>query len=502
MNSRLDSGLEKRLDSGLDKRLDSGLEDKLDNKSDNRAEYCDDKLKEACGVFGIFDKDKLRIEELTYYGLYSLQHRGQESAGMAISDGKNIKCHKSMGLVADAIDSKSLSQLKDGQIAIGHVWYSTDGIANIQNTLPLVMKYKKGSVAIAHNGNLVNDDKLRNELEEQGAIFQTSTDSEIIANMIARQKEEDFENALLNTLKSIRGSYALAIMTEDKLIGVRDPHGMRPLALGKLNNSYIIASESCAFDVIGADFIRDVKPGEVIIIDQDGLKSIQLPTPLKTSLCIFEFVYFARTDSNIDGISVYMARKEAGRILAIEEPVEADLVIGVPDSGTTAAIGYAEASGIPFGEGLIKNRYVGRTFINPNSSMREQNVRIKLNALTRTVRGKRIVMVDDSIVRGTTSKNIVEMLRLAGAKEVHMRISSPPVKYSCHFGIDTPSTKHLIGASYTVEEIRQIIGADSLGYLSTEGLLKTVEGSGCGFCLGCFDSHYPMEVDLKSQNKE
>lgn len=468
------------------------------NKS--KENYEDDKLKEACGVFGILDNDNLRVEELTYYGLYSLQHRGQESAGIAVSDGKDIKYHKAMGLVAEAIDAKSMSKLRGGQIAIGHVWYSTDGNADVQNTLPLVMKYKKGTMAIAHNGNLINADKLRHKLEEQGAIFQTSTDSEIIANLLARQDQEEFEVGLLNTLKAIRGSYALVIMTEDKLIAVRDPHGMRPLALGKLNNSYIIASESCAFDVIGADFIRDVRPGEVIVINGNGLKSMQIPTPLKTSLCIFEFVYFARTDSNIDGISVYMARKEAGRILAVEQPVEADLVIGVPDSGTTAAIGYAEASGIPFGEGLIKNRYVGRTFINPNFDMREQNVRIKLNALTRIVKGKRIVMVDDSIVRGTTSKKIVEMLRLAGAKEVHMRISSPPVKYSCHFGIDTPSTKHLLGATYTIEEIRQIIGADSLGYLSTDGLLKTVEESGCGFCLGCFDSHYPMEVDWVTEN--
>lgn len=464
--------------------------------------YYDDKLKEACGIFGILDNDNLRIEELTYYGLYSLQHRGQESAGIAVSNGKDIKYHKAMGLVAEAIDAKSLSKLRGGQIAIGHVWYSTDGNVDVQNTLPLVMKYRKGTMAIAHNGNLINADKLRRKLEDQGAIFQTSTDSEVIANLLARQDQEDFEAGLLNTMKAIRGSYALVIMTEDKLIAVRDPHGMRPLALGKLNNSYVIASESCAFDIIGANFIRDVRPGEVIVIDGDGLKSMQIPASLKTSLCIFEFVYFARADSNIDGISVYMARKEAGRILAAEQPVEADLVIGVPDSGTTAAIGYAEASGIPYGEGLIKNRYVGRTFINPDFNKREQNVRIKLNALTRIVKGKRIVMVDDSIVRGTTSKKIVEMLRLAGAKEVHMRISSPPVKYSCHFGIDTPSTKHLLGATYTVEEIRQIIGADSLGYLSTEGLLKTVEESGCGFCLGCFDSHYPMEVDWNAENNE
>ncbi|HZJ58522.1 MAG TPA: amidophosphoribosyltransferase [Clostridia bacterium] len=457
--------------------------------------YRDDKLKEACGVFGVLDVDDLKVEELTYYGLYSLQHRGQESAGIAISNGKNIKYHKAMGLVAEAMDNKSLSRLRGGEIAIGHVWYSTDGDVSVHNALPLVMKYKKGTMAIAHNGNLVNADDLRKSLEDQGAIFQTTTDSEVIANLLSRQNADTFEFGVLDTLGTVKGSYALVIMTEDKLIAARDPHGMRPLALGKLENSYVIASESCAFDIIGADFIRDVRPGEVITISRRGLESMQIPTPLKTSLCIFEFVYFARTDSNIDGISVYMARKEAGRRLAEEQPVDADLVIGVPDSGTTAALGYSEASGIPFGEGLVKNRYVGRTFINPDYNMREQNVRIKLNALTRIVRGKRVVMVDDSIVRGTTSKKIVEMLRLAGAKEVHMRISSPPVKHSCHFGVDTPGTKHLIGASYTIEEIKQIIGADSLGYLSTEGLLKTVEESGCGFCLGCFSHDYPVELD-------
>ena len=305
-----------------------------------KAIYHDGKLKEACGVFGVLDMDNLKVEELTYYGLYSLQHRGQESAGIAVSDGKNIKYHKAMGLVMEAIDSKSMARLRGGQIAIGHVWYSTDGDVSVHNTLPLVMKYRKGTIAIAHNGNIVNADALRTTLEDQGAIFQTSTDSEVIANLLARQNADRFETGLLETLKTIKGSFALVIMTEDKLIAARDPHGMRPLALGKLKNSYVIASESCAFDIIGADFIRDVRPGEVIVISRQGLESMQIPTPLKTSLCIFEFVYFARTDSNIDGISVYMARKEAGRRLAVDQPVDADLVIGVPDSGTTAAIGY------------------------------------------------------------------------------------------------------------------------------------------------------------------
>jgi len=454
-----------------------------------------DKFKEECGVFGIFAQDSLPVEEITFYGLFALQHRGQDSAGIAVSDGKNIKYHKDKGLVPEVFDGNTLARLKGGKIAIGHVYYSTTGEVHLYDAQPLVIKYKKGTIALANNGQLINAEQFREELENEGAVFQTSTDSEVVANLIARQGEKDLETSVKNAVERLRGSFALVIMTEDKLIAIRDPNGMRPLALGKLDNSYVVASESCAFDAVGADFIRDVKPGEIIIIDKDGLRSIQMPVPLKTSLCIFEFVYFARTDSTIDGISVYMARKEAGRRLAMEQPVEADLVIGVPDSGTTAALGYAEASGIPFGEGLIKNRYVGRTFIKPSQNMREQAVRIKLNALKKIIRGKRIVMVDDSIVRGTTSKAIVEMLRLAGAREVHMRISSPPVKYPCHFGIDTPSRNQLIGASYTVEEISRIIGTDSLGYLSIEGLLKTVEASGCGFCLGCFDSHYPMEVN-------
>jgi len=460
------------------------------------------KLKEKCGVFGIFASDPLAVEEITYYGLYALQHRGQESAGIAISDGRNIKYHKAVGLVPEVFDEKSMSSLKGGKIAIGHVQYAAAGEDCLNNAQPLVIKYKNGTFALAHNGQIVNADELRRELEDKGAVFQTSTDSEVIANLIARQASEDVESSVKSAIETIKGSFALVIMTEDKLIAVRDPNGMRPLALGKLGNSYIIASESCAFDAVGADFIRDLRPGEIITIDKDGLKSLQVPVPLETSLCIFEFIYFARTDSTIDGISVYEARKEAGKRLAMEQPVEADLVIGVPDSGTTAAIGYAEASGIPFGEGLIKNRYVGRTFIKPSQHMREQAIRIKLNALKKIVRGKRIVMIDDSIVRGTTSKKIVEMLRLAGAKEVHMRISSPPVKYPCYFGIDTPSRNELIGASYSVDEINRIIGADSLGYLSMEGLLKTVEGSGCGFCMGCFNSCYPIEVKVdKEKNK-
>jgi len=453
-----------------------------------------DKLHEECGIFGIMSNDDLEVERVVFQGLFALQHRGQESCGIAVSDLKNIRYHKDMGLVARVFDDHCLNKLSGGKIAVGHVRYSTTGASYLHNAQPLVLKYKKGSLALAHNGNLVNASALRTQMEEAGAVFQTSVDSEVIANLIARFSEQGITEAIRKTVEIVKGAYAILIMTEDKLIAVRDPDGMRPLALGKLGNSYVFASESCAFDAVGGNFIRDVKPGEIVIIEKDGLNKIQTPVPLKSALCIFEFVYFARTDSVIDGISVYMARKAAGARLALEHPVDADLVIGVPDSGTTAALGYSEVSGIPFGEGLIKNRYVGRTFIQPNQHMREQSVRIKLNALGKILKGKRVVMIDDSIVRGTTSKKIVEMLKIAGAREVHMRISSPPVIYPCHFGIDTPNRKQLIGASKTVNEICKIIGANSLEYLSIEGLLKTVEDGSGGFCLGCFNGEYPMET--------
>lgn len=454
-----------------------------------------DKFKEECGIFGILSNDDHEAEKIVYQGLFALQHRGQESCGIAVSDTKNIRYHKEMGLVARVFDDHTLSKLSGGKIAIGHVRYSTTGASYLHNAQPLVLKYKKGTLALAHNGNLVNAKALRTDMEEAGAVFQTSVDSEIIANLIARFSEHGITEAVKRTVAIIEGAYALLIMTEDKMIAVRDPNGMRPLALGKLDNSYIVASESCAFDAVGGSLIRDIKPGEIVIIDREGLNKIQTIVPPKSALCIFEFVYFARTDSIIDGISVYMARKAAGEKLALEHPVDADLVIGVPDSGTTAALGFSEVSGIPFGEGLIKNRYVGRTFIQPNQQMREQGVRMKLNALSKNLKGKRVVMIDDSIVRGTTSKKIVEMLKIAGAKEVHMRISSPPVMYPCHFGIDTPNRRQLIGSSKTVSEICKIIGADSLEYLSIEGLLKTVEDSIGGFCLGCFNNVYPMDVE-------
>ncbi len=451
-------------------------------------------MPEECGIVGLFDDSGAPVGEALYYGLYALQHRGQESAGMAVSDGREIRGHKAMGLVNEVFgEEEAMARLGAGHLGIGHVRYSTSGASELTNSQPLVVRYSEGTIALAHNGNLVNAEALRSELESLGSIFQTTLDTEIIASIIAR-KGGDIIDAIKHAMQQIKGSYGLVIMTKDKLIGVRDPLGIRPLALGRVGNAYVVASESCAFDAVGAEFIRDVRPGEIIVIDQDGLKSIRTEIPLESKLCIFEFVYFARTDSVIDGISAYQARENAGRLLARRFPVEADLVSGVPDSAITAAIGYAKESGIPYGESLAKNRYVGRTFIQPQQQMRENGVKIKLNALRRNVQGKRVVLLDDSIVRGTTSRKIVEMLRMAGAREVHMRVSSPPVRFPCYFGIDTPNSDQLIGANHSIEEIRKIIGADSLEYLSLGDLMKTVEGSGCGFCTGCFDGRYPVEI--------
>ncbi len=455
----------------------------------------DDQMEEACGVFGMLDpKRELDVAHDAYYGLYALQHRGQESAGIAVSDGETVRHHRGKGLVWEVFgEGEAISELT-GHMSIGHVRYSTFGSNDPINAQPLVARYKGGTLALAHNGTLVNAGSLRTRLEDAGAIFQTTVDSEVILNLLARLGGASLEASILEMMRVTRGSYALVLMTRDQLIGIRDPFGIRPLCLGKKEEAYVLASESCAFDAIGAEFVRDVHPGEVLIIDQHGLRSVRVPTPLESKLCIFEFVYFARTDSIIDGVGVYAARKRAGQRLAMGDDVKADMVIGVPDSALPAAMGYAEQSGIPYGDGLAKNRYVGRTFIQPTQDMREHGVRTKLNALTRNVRGKRIVMVDDSIVRGTTSKKIVDMLRTAGAREVHMRISSPPVIYPCHFGVDTGTSDQLIGSTLAVDEICKYIGADSLRFLDQDALLSTVEDSGCGFCTGCFDGRYPMAV--------
>ncbi|HOJ09058.1 MAG TPA: amidophosphoribosyltransferase [Clostridiales bacterium] len=454
-----------------------------------------DKIREECGVFGILDNDGHNVAQLTYYGLFALQHRGQESTGIAVNDSGTIIYYKDIGLVPEVFNSTILDHLK-GQAAIGHVLYSPDS-SNRENVQPIVLKYKSGQMAISYNGNLLNASKLRQDMEERGAIFQTNSDAELIASLISRYRiiSDNIEEALIKVMKDIKGSYAFVIMTPKKLIAIRDPLGMKPLCIGKLDNSYVVASESSAVDAVGGKLIRNVNPGEIVVIQEDGIKSIQTEVTGKTKLCIFEFVYFARQDSYIDGASVYRARLEAGRRLAIEHPVDADLVIGVPDSGLIAALGYSRESSIPYGSGLIKNRYVGRTFIKPGQSQREEAVRIKLNVIRNEIEGKRIVMVDDSIVRGTTTKAIVHMLKEGGAREVHIRISSAPYKFPCHFGIDTPSAKHLVASNYSLEEIRKMVGADSLKYLSLDGLLKTPIGSDCDFCCGCFTGDYPLKVE-------
>lgn len=454
-----------------------------------------DKLKEECGVFGIFNNDRHDVARLTYYALYALQHRGQESAGIAVNDEGTILYHKDMGLVPEIFNEVVLNHLK-GKISIGHVRYSTTGASLRENAQPMVIKYKNGQMALGHNGNLVNAAELHEMLEENGAIFQSTIDSEVILNLISRCRisSNTIEEALVNMMKEVKGSYALVILTPKRLIGIRDPLGIRPLCIGIIDNSYVLASETCALDAVGAKYVRDVNPGEIVLIGEDGLTSIQTEVPESSKACIFEFVYFARPDSFIDGASVHQARIEAGKRLAIEHPVDADLVIGAPDSGLTAALGFSMESGIPYGQGLLKNRYVGRTFIQPDQNQRETGVKIKFNAMRNAVEGKRIVMIDDSIVRGTTTKRIVQMLKDAGATEVHMRVSSPPIKFSCYYGIDTPSRKQLVASNHSIEEIRDLIGADSLGYLSLEGLLKTPVGAKLGFCTACFKGDYPTDA--------
>ena len=421
-----------------------------------------DRMEEACGVFGIYAQDEaINVAEAAYYGLFALQHRGQESAGIAVADGKGIKHYRNLGLVPEVFDEEILHGLT-GHISIGHVRYSTFGGKDVINAQPLVARCKIGMLALAHNGNLVNADALRSQMEDDGAIFQTTVDTEVILGLIARESSKGLIEAVRSMMEKVRGSYALVLLAKDKLIGIRDPYGIRPLCLGRVGSSFVLASESCALDAVGAEFVRDVQPGEIVVID---------------------------------GINVYQSRVEAGKRLAVGDDVQADMVIGVPDSALAAAMGYAQQSGIPYGDGLAKNRYVGRTFIQPEQGMRELGVRTKLNALTRNVRGKRLILVDDSIVRGTTSRKIVEMLRTAGAKEVHMRISSPSVLNPCYFGIDTATSEELIGHSRSVEEICRFIGADSLKFLSLPDLLKTVAGSGCQFCTGCFDGDYPIDPE-------
>ena len=451
-------------------------------------------LHEECGVFGIFSDGTINPAYACYNGLLALQHRGQESCGIAVSDEGVIDYHKDMGLVTEVFNNKILDSL-NGQMAVSHVRYSTAGGSVLENAQPLVMRYVKGTLSIAHNGNLTNALEIRRSLEQRGAIFQTTIDSEVICYVIARErlKCHSVEDAVARTMQVIEGAYSLLVMSPRKLIAARDPHGFRPLCMGKYNDSYVFASESAALDACGAEFVRDIEPGEIVIVDQNGVRSMKPDFgDKKKALCIFEYIYFARTDSTIDGVGVYHSRILAGKALAESYPVDADLVVGVPDSGLVAAKGYSEQSGIPYGMAFHKNSYVGRTFIKPKQSERVSSVKIKLNVIPEVVKGKRIVMVDDSIVRGTTCANIIKMLKKAGAKEVHVRISSPPFLHPCFFGTDVPSNEQLIAHTHTQEEIRQLIGADSLGYMEIEKL-KDMVGD-LKYCDACFTGKYPMEV--------
>lgn len=461
-----------------------------------------DKLREECGVFGIYDFSGENVASTIYYGLFALQHRGQESCGIAVSDTKGPKgkvlSHKGMGLVNEVFDSESMEKLA-GDIGVGHVRYSTAGGSTRENAQPLVLNYIKGTLALAHNGNLINAPELRGELAHDGAIFQTTIDSEVIAYHIARERVHtpSVERAVAGAMKKLKGAYSLVVMSPRKLIGARDPFGFKPLCIGKRENAYILASESCALDTIGAEFIRDVEPGEIVTITPDhGIQSDRSmcfsgEEQHKTARCIFEYIYFGRPDSYMDGVSIYHSRIQAGRYLAMDSPVEADLVVGVPESGNAAALGYSLESGIPYGTAFVKNGYVGRTFIKPKQSSRESSVRVKLNVLREAVEGKRVIMIDDSIVRGTTSDRIVRMLREAGAKEVHMRVSSPPFLHPCYFGTDVPEREQLIAHNRSVDEICRIIGADSLGYLRLERLSEMVDG--LPVCRGCFTGEYPLD---------
>lgn len=453
---------------------------------------------EECGVFGAYDMDGGDVAPSIYYGLFALQHRGQESCGIAVTDTsgqRKVLSQKGLGHVDDVFDREVLAKLQ-GNLGVGHVRYSTAGGTCVENAQPLVINYVKGTLAIAHNGNLVNAIELREELGQTGAIFQTTIDSEVIAYHVARERlnTRKAEDAVKNAMKKIKGAYALVVSSPRKLIGARDPLGLKPLCIGRRDNTWFLSSESCAVAAVGAEFVRDVRPGEIVSITKDGLASdMEMAIEAgKQSRCIFEYIYFARTDSTLDGINVYHSRIVAGKTLAESYPVEADLVVGVPDSGLVAAKGYSERSGIPYGMAFHKNSYVGRTFIKPLQSERESSVKIKLSVIEEVVRGKRIVMVDDSIVRGTTCANIIKMLKKAGAREVHVRISSPPFLYPCYFGTDVPSNEQLIAHSHTTEEIRQMIGADSLGYMKIEKLSDMVDG--IGYCDACFTGNYPMEV--------
>lgn len=464
-----------------------------------------DNIHEECGVFGIYENESSNLAQEVYLGLYALQHRGQEACGIAICDDGVIDCHKGVGLVSDVFNKDILKKLNHSNMAIGHVRYSTTGSNNINNVQPLVVKHLKGNLALVHNGNLTNASSIREKFELEGAIFHGSSDTEDIAYSIVKERitSKSIEEAIEKTMNTIKGAYSCIAMSPSKLIAFRDPIGFRPLCLGMTNTGgYVISSESCAIDTIGAKFIRDIKPCEIVVISKDGLKSIETKT-LEHKICIFEYIYFSREDSIVEGTSIYQARLLAGALLSKEKPVDADVVIGVPDSGITAALGYSRESGIPFEYGFVKNKYIGRSFIKPEQKDRESTVQIKLNVIKESVNGKRVILVDDSIVRGTTSARIVKLLKDNGAKEVHLRVSAPPFKYPCFFGTDIDSKENLIACKYdSVDEIAKIIGADSLAYLSINNAHKLPFNSSCKCCDGCFSGCYPIEIDYNQKKNK
>jgi len=446
-------------------------------------------MREFCGVYGIYSFESDALSKMIYFGLFALQHRGQESAGIAVSDDKRIKMHKGMGLCAVVFNEKILNSLR-GHIACGHVRYSTTGSSSIKNAQPIVIDSQFGEIALAHNGNLVNSHEIRKELKAKGHVLRTTTDSEVLAVLIKSSGERTIEKAVISACKKAKGAFSLVIMTKDKLIGVRDSNGIRPLCLGKTKDTYVLSSETTGLDVIGAEFIRNVDNGEIVIVDKEGVKSVTYEHNARKALCAFEFIYLARPDSVLDGRCVSEARSIMGKFLAKENKVDADIIIGVPDSGIAAAIGYSQESKIPYAEGLIKNRYIGRTFIQPTQAIRDLGVKLKLNPIRDIVRGKKIVVIDDSIVRGTTSRQIVRILRDAGAREIHMRISSPPIIYPCYYGIDTPDRNELIAATTSIEGIRKFLEVDSLNYLSVDDLVKSINIPKDSLCLACLNGDY------------
>lgn len=463
-------------------------------------------LREECGVFGVFSGETNHVASTTYYGLFALQHRGQESCGIVVNDDGVFTDYKDTGLVNDVFTPNIIDRLGEGNIAIGHVRYGTTGSSERSNAQPIVVNHIKGKMALAHNGNLINSGELRRELELEGSIFHTTSDTEVISYIITKERlsAPSIEQAVNHAVDRIKGAYSLVIMSPSKLIAVRDENGFRPLCYGITKDGrYIVASESCALDAVGAEFIRDIKPGEIVVFDKNGVRSIEDHCgKAPGALCVFEYIYFARPDSVIDGCSVHSARLRAGAFLALEHPVQADVVIGVPDSGLDAALGYSQQSGIPYGIGFLKNKYIGRTFIQPNQKLRENTVRIKLNPIADTVKGRRVVLVDDSIVRGTTSRQIVQMLREAGATEVHFLSSAPEFLYPCYFGVDVDSRENLIAANHSLEEMREILGVDSLGFLSVDGVKKIAEGCKCGLCTGCFTGKYPVEPPKSTEKSK